>query len=126
MRDDGLWQFIHRTGKVAPERDSLDCYRTMKLEEIPLVVWALYALVINGTAFVSFGIDKALARGWSRRISEGTLLGWALLGGTAGAYAGRVFFRHKTRKQPFSNQLHYILILQLAVLAFAVTWWTTG
>lgn len=96
------------------------------LAEIPLIAWALYALVINGVAFVSFGIDKALARGGSRRIGEGTLLGWALFGGTPGAYAGRAFFRHKTRKQPFSDQLHYILILQLTAIAFAVTWWVMG
>lgn len=58
------------------------------LAEIPLIVWAINALVIYAVAFVSFGIDKALARGGSRRIGEGTLLGWALLGGTAGVYAG--------------------------------------
>ena len=77
---------------------------------------AYYLIAINTLAFSAFGIDKALAEHGRRRISEGRLLGWALLGGTPGAYAGRRLFRHKTRKQPFSNQLHTIAILQIALV----------
>lgn len=76
-----------------------------------------YAIVINLIAFASFGIDKALAENGAWRLSESTLLGWALLGGTPGAYAGRHLFRHKTRKQPFSNELHAIAVLQLCAAA---------
>jgi uncharacterized membrane protein YsdA (DUF1294 family) len=74
-----------------------------------------YAIAVNFVAFVSFGIDKAFAEAGSWRISEATLLGWAFLGGTPGAYAGRALFRHKTRKQPFSNELHGIAILHAAL-----------
>lgn len=77
---------------------------------------ALYLIAINFIAFASFGIDKARAeKGW-RRTSEAHLLALALIGGTPGAYAGRKLFRHKTRKQPFSSQLHTIAILQIAAL----------
>ena len=77
---------------------------------------ALYLIAINFIAFASFGIDKARAgNGW-RRTREANLLALALIGGTAGAYAGRKLFRHKTRKQPFSSQLHTIAILQIAGL----------
>lgn len=96
------------------------------LAQIPPFWIALYVIAMNFVAFASFGIDKAKAEAGSRRISEATLLGWAFLGGTPGAYAGRAAFRHKTRKQPFSNELHGILILQLAAIAFAVTWFATG
>ena len=96
------------------------------LAQIPPLWIALYVIAMNFVAFASFGIDKAKAEAGSRRISEATLLGWAFLGGTPGAYAGRAAFRHKTRKQPFSNELHGILILQLAAIAFAVTWFATG
>lgn len=74
-----------------------------------------YAIAINLIAFVAFGIDKSLAEAGRWRISEATLLGWAFMGGTPGAYAGRAVFRHKTRKQPFSNELHRIAILQAAL-----------
>ena len=84
---------------------------------------ALYIIVINFTAFIAFGIDKMLAEAGQRRIAESTLLSFALIGGTPGAYAGRSAFRHKTRKQPFSNMLHIIALLHiLAVSAFA-GWW---
>ncbi len=71
--------------------------------------FALAAIAVNFIAFASFGIDKMLAEAGRRRIRESTLLMWAYLGGTPGAYAGRKLFRHKTRKQPFSGHLHTIL-----------------
>ena len=62
--------------------------------------------------------DKAKAEAGAWRISEGTLLNLAFFGGTAGAYAGRALFRHKTRKQPFSGQLHTIAVFQLIAAVF--------
>ena len=70
-------------------------------------------IAMNFLAFAAFGIDKARAEQGAWRISEDTLLGLAFFGGTPGAYAGRALFRHKTRKQPFSGQLHTIAGLQL-------------
>jgi uncharacterized membrane protein YsdA (DUF1294 family) len=68
-----------------------------------------------------------LAEGGGPRISEVNLLLLALIGGSPGAYAGRHLFRHKTRKQPFSNELHGIAALQLVGLTFyAVYSWPTG
>lgn len=74
-----------------------------------------YSLIaVNFLAFAAFGIDKARAENGRRRTAETDLLMLALIGGTAGAYAGRYLFRHKTRKQPFSSRLHTIAILQCA------------
>lgn len=85
---------------------------------------ALWLIVANFAAFAAFGIDKARAENGWRRTSESDLLLFALLGGTGGAYAGRHLFRHKTRKQPFSNQLHTIASLQVAGAAgLAVYLW---
>ena len=79
-------------------------------------------LAINLAAFIAFGIDKRLAEAQRKRIAESTLLTWALIGGTPGAYAARHLFRHKTRKQPFCRNLHAIAALQ--ALAFgAAIWW---
>ncbi|HEY7806916.1 MAG TPA: DUF1294 domain-containing protein [Croceibacterium sp.] len=83
---------------------------------------AIYAIAINFVAFAAFGIDKLLAEANARRISEARLLGLALIGGSAGAYAGRRLFRHKTRKQPFSNQLHGIVALQVVAIAALAAW----
>lgn len=87
-----------------------------------------YLIAVNFIAFAAFGLDKARAETGGWRISEGALLGWAFLGGTPGAYAGRQLFRHKTRKQPFSAELHLIAGFQAAALIFgtAIGWDTVG
>lgn len=78
---------------------------------------------INFWAFAAFGIDKARAEQGTWRIRESTLLTLAFAGGTIGAYAGRRLFRHKTRKQPFSGNLHAIAVLQ-GIAMFALAGWT--
>ena len=79
-------------------------------------------IAINFFAFAAFGIDKARAEAGARRIRESTLLWLALLGGTAGAYAGRSLFQHKTRKQPFNGQLFQIAVLQMLLLGGGIGW----
>jgi uncharacterized membrane protein YsdA (DUF1294 family) len=79
-------------------------------------------VAMNFAAFAAFGIDKARAEQGAWRISEATLLQLAFLGGIAGAYAGRALFRHKTKKQPFSGQLHAIAALQLCGAAFLIVY----
>ena len=74
-------------------------------------------IAINFFAFAAFGLGKSYAERGRRRISEASLLQLAFFGGTPGAYAGRALFRHKTRKQPFSGQLHTIAVLQVCALA---------
>ena len=81
---------------------------------------AYYLIGINLAAFVAFGVDKMLAEARRRRIAEDTLLLLAFLGGSPGAFLGRRLFRHKTRKQPFSNRLRGVAMLQLVLLAVAV------
>lgn len=83
---------------------------------------AIALIAVNFLAFAAFGIDKALAESGSRRISEATLLQLSFFGGTPGAYAGRALFRHKTRKQPFSNELHGIAALQACAVAFLIVY----
>jgi uncharacterized membrane protein YsdA (DUF1294 family) len=83
---------------------------------------AYYFIAINFAAFGAFGIDKSLAENGARRISESTLLQLVFIGGSPGAYAGRRLFRHKTRKQPFSSELHFIAMLQVVVLVTFGLW----
>lgn len=90
---------------------------------------------INLLTVLMFRIDKDRARAAParsenhpprhlapRRIAESDLLLLAAIGGTPGAYLARRIFRHKTRKQPFSAQLHSIAVAQLSLLAGAIFW----
>ena len=83
-------------------------------------------IAINFAAFAAFGIDKSLAENNRRRISESTLLKLAFFGGTAGAYAGRAAFRHKTRKEPFCTNLAFIAGLQVAAMVGVGVWVMTA
>ncbi len=91
-----------------------------------VAIAATLIVAINLAAFAAFGIDKRLAEAQERRISEATLLELAFFGGTLGAYAGRHVFRHKTRKQPFSNNLFTIASLQVVAIGGAIGWFVGG
>lgn len=64
-----------------------------------ILIW--YLAVINFTAWAAYGLDKGRARSGKWRIPERTLLLLALAGGSLGALAGMLMFRHKTRKAKF-------------------------
>ena len=82
-----------------------------------------YLIAINLAAFTAFGVDKMLAEAQRRRISEATLLRLAFFGGTPGAYVARPLFRHKTRKQPFSSNLHAIAAFHVIALCLFMVFW---
>ncbi len=83
-------------------------------------VGLLYLAAINGVTWLAFATDKAAAQQGHRRVAESTLLLFALMGGTPAAYGARHSLRHKTRKQPFSGQLHTVVALQIgALIAFS-------
>lgn len=75
----------------------------------------LYLLLINAIAFVLMLADKQKARNNRWRISERTLIGSALLGGSVGALLGMYTFRHKTKHLKFTLGIPAILITQTAL-----------
>ena len=79
-------------------------------------------ILINTWTFMLFGFDKLRAEAGSWRIAESTLLSFAFFGGSIGALAGRRFFRHKTRKEPFSTDLRRIAITHAVGGAAAAGW----
>jgi uncharacterized membrane protein YsdA (DUF1294 family) len=87
-----------------------------------LLAIAIPALVlINVVTITRFWQDKQRAMAGERRISESDLLGLALIGGSPGALLARSWFRHKTRKQPFSTYPYLILVVQIgAAIGFAM------
>lgn len=80
----------------------------------------MYLLVINGVAFLLYGLDKWLAIEHKSRIRIVTLLLVALLGGSIGALIAMYVFRHKTRKIYFTIGVPLILIMQIIVIFYAM------
>lgn len=76
-----------------------------------------WLIATNGIAFGLMILDKKFAENGARRISESTLLGWAILGGAPGTFAASRLIRHKTRKRPFAARMIAILIFELGLLA---------
>ena len=78
----------------------------------------LYLVCINLAAFALMGVDKRHARRRQWRVPEKLLFLAALLGGSAGAWAGMYVFRHKTRHWYFVIGMPVILLVQLLLIRF--------
>jgi len=78
----------------------------------------LYA-VVSIITFIIWGVDKQRARDHAWRVPEATLVTLIMLGGAAGALAGMLVFRHKTRKPAFWIAVLFALALQGYLLFFA-------
>lgn len=86
-----------------------------------LIRYAAVALGLwNLAVFVLYGADKAKACRGRRRVRERTLLICALALGGAGAMAGMLVFRHKTRHRVFRVLLPLALVLTCAAAALLV------
>ena len=72
----------------------------------------------NLLAFIVFGLDKKIAEKDKWRVPESTLIMLAVLGGSAGALAGMLVFRHKTKKAKFMIGIPVILLLQVLLVSF--------
>lgn len=81
-----------------------------------LVYWLI---LVNLVAFILFGYDKACAKKKARRIPERTLLLWAWLGGSIGAFLGMRIFHHKTRKPKF-YVIPVLAVLEVLICVFCL------
>lgn len=77
-------------------------------KEIYLLV---YLIIINLFSFILFGIDKKKAERKEWRISESSLIGVSILGGSIGALIGMVIFKHKLSKKAFYIGIPLILVI---------------
>ncbi|WP_345208752.1 DUF1294 domain-containing protein [Chryseobacterium ginsengisoli] len=73
-------------------------------------------LTVNLFSFIIFGLDKKKSIKHQRRISENTLLEISFLGGTIGAIAGMLIFRHKISKKSFLLKFGLIVLIDLVIL----------
>ncbi len=74
-------------------------------------------LVVSILAFFAMGVDKLLAVGGLRRISERTLWLAALVGGFVGVFLGGYVFHHKTSKTEFWPPVLVSAIIWVAAFA---------
>lgn len=79
-----------------------------------------YGLLVNLIAFGMYYFDKRAAKKHRWRIPEAHLICIALLGGSAGALAAMLLFRHKTKHPKFTVTVPLLLILQVAALGLCL------
>jgi predicted MPP superfamily phosphohydrolase len=65
-------------------------------------------------------MDKSYAKKGARRIPEKTLLLWAFLGGSIGAFLGMKVFHHKTLKPKFAVTVPLLMVLELVICGFCL------
>src|SRR5262245_32625024 len=79
--------------------------------------WLLcWLAALNLTSFVAYGLDKWQARRGGWRIPELTLLLVSFIGGSIGAWAAMVAFRHKTVKGRFRILFWLLVALQVVLV----------
>ena len=80
-----------------------------------------YLIIINIFTLIVYGLDKGRARSKKWRISEKTLLLLSLAGGSAGALAAMLLFRHKTRKLKFVVGVPVMFVIHCVIVALLVS-----
>ena len=83
-----------------------------------ILVW--YVAANNFTTWVAYGLDKGRAKSGKWRIPERTLLLLALAGGSLGALAGMIMFRHKTRKLKFYISVPVMFVAHCVIVTVLV------
>jgi len=81
-----------------------------------LVYWLV---LVNLAAFILYGYDKSCARKNKQRVPEKTLLFWAWIGGSIGAFLGMRFFHHKTLKPKFFV-VPVLMVVAIIICAFCL------
>lgn len=81
-------------------------------------IMTYYLCAVNVLAFILYGIDKEKAKRGKWRIPEATLIGAAVIGGSAGAWLGMKTFHHKTKHRKFAVGVPVILVVQAVILMY--------
>ena len=76
----------------------------------------IYLVAMNVVTFFMYGIDKWKAKRSKWRISEATLLGLAVIGGSIGAWLGMRVWHHKTMHKKFQFGIPLIIVAQVAMI----------
>lgn len=85
-----------------------------------IIAILLYIIVVNLVSFHLYKIDKLRAERDEYRISEAALLTVAFAGGALGAFCAMQEFRHKTFHTAFTVGVPIALVLQTALVVWAM------
>ena len=77
-----------------------------------------YLIIINIISFILMFVDKQKAKKHKWRISEATLIGSSVIGGSIGMLLGMYCFRHKTKHKKFTILGPLILIIHIGIFLF--------
>ncbi len=91
---------------------------TSNPNEAFFMVVVIFLVVINAVTFCVYGIDKWKAKKSKWRVSEATLLGLAVVGGSVGAWLGMSVWHHKTMHKKFKYGIPAIIVIQLALAGY--------
>ena len=89
----------------------------MTIEQLILI----YLIAINVVTFFAYGIDKWKAKRSKWRISEATLLGMAVIGGSIGAWLGMRVWHHKTMHKKFQLGIPLVILVQIALVIWIIS-----
>ena len=79
-----------------------------------------YLALINVITFLVYGIDKLKAKKRKWRIPEATLILFAIMGGSIGAWLGIKVWHHKTMHKKFKYGIPIILALQVGLSLYLI------
>ena len=82
----------------------------------------VYLVIINAAGLLFMLIDKRKAQKNLWRISERTLMGTAVAGGSLGVLLGMHTFRHKTKHLKFTIGVPVILAVQVLIAVFTLVY----
>lgn len=85
------------------------------MSRTPVIILAIYLVIINLTGFILMGADKRKARLGNWRIPEKAFFIVSIIGGSLGSWAGMYVFRHKIRHWYFAVFMPLIFFAHLAL-----------
>lgn len=94
----------------------MDITDSVRLPVVRLLL--IYVLAVNVVTFFVYGIDKYKSRHGKWRIPEVTLLAWAVVGGSIGAWCGMKIWHHKTLHRKFRYGVPVIFVLQIVLATY--------
>lgn len=80
-----------------------------------------YLILINIITFIAFALDKLKAVLGKWRLKTITLLGLCFIGGSIGGLLSMHIFRHKTKVNYFTWGIPIILVMQVIVIIFLIS-----
>ncbi|HET7627387.1 MAG TPA: DUF1294 domain-containing protein [Bacillales bacterium] len=83
------------------------------------LLW-MYLIAVNVIGFIQMGYDKRQAKTGGRRTPEARLFLIALIGGSAGVYAGMKIWHHKTKHASFRIGIPLLFVVNLSLYVFFV------